>query len=139
MDLETILDNFEFLDDWEDKYRYVIELGRTMPEFPEENQTAEHKVQGCVSQVWLIKTVSDTPSDPVISYQGDSDAHIVKGLVAIVLAALSERRASEIKSFDTDALFKQIGLNEHLTPQRSNGLNSMVQRIKADAASALAT
>ena len=139
MDLETILDNFEFLDDWEDKYRYVIELGRTMPEFPEENQTAEHKVEGCVSQVWLIKTVSDTPSDPVISYQGDSDAHIVKGLVAIVLAALSERRASEIKSFDTDALFKQIGLNEHLTPQRSNGLNSMVQRIKADAASALAT
>ncbi len=139
MDLETILDNFEFLDDWEDKYRYVIELGRTMPEFPEENQTAEHKVEGCVSQVWLIKTVSDTPSDPVISYQGDSDAHIVKGLVAIVLAALSGRRASEIKSFDTDALFKQIGLNEHLTPQRSNGLNSMVQRIKADAASALAT
>ena len=139
MDLETILDNFEFLDDWEDKYRYVIELVRTMPEFPEEHQTAEHKVEGCVSQVWLIKTVSDAPTDPIITYQGDSDAHIVKGLVAIVLAALSERKASEIKSFDTDALFKQIGLNEHLTPQRSNGLNSMVQRIKADAASALTT
>lgn len=137
MDLETILDNFEFLDDWEDKYRYVIELGRTMPEFPEEDQTAENKVEGCVSQVWLIKTLADTTNDPTINYRGDSDAHIVKGLVAIVLAALSGRRASEIKSFDTDALFKQIGLNEHLTPQRSNGLNSMVHRIKADAASAL--
>lgn len=138
MDLETILDNFEFLDDWEDKYRYVIELGRTMPVFPEEYQTAEHKVEGCVSQVWLIKTIADDTSDPAINYQGDSDAHIVKGLVAIVLSALSGRRASEIQSFDTDGLFKQIGLNEHLTPQRSNGLNSMVQRIKADAASALA-
>ncbi|MEP1442987.1 MAG: SufE family protein [Hyphomicrobiales bacterium] len=137
MDLQTILDNFEFLDDWEDKYRYVIELGRTMPEFAEENQTAENKVEGCVSQVWLIKTVSDETNDPTINYRGDSDAHIVKGLVAIVLAALSGRKASEIKAFDTDALLKQIGLNEHLTPQRSNGLNSMVQRIKADAEAAL--
>ena len=138
MDLETILDNFEFLDDWEDKYRYVIELGRTMPEFPETNQTAENKVEGCVSQVWLIKTISGEANDPIISYSGDSDAHIVKGLVVIVLVALSGRKASEIKDLDTDALFKQIGLNERLTPLRSNGLNSMVQRIKTDAASALA-
>ena len=114
MDLETILDNFEFLDDWEDKYRYVIELGRTMPEFPEANQTAQNKVEGCVSQVWLIKTISGEASDPIISYSGDSDAHIVKGLVAIVLAALSGRKASEIKDFDTDALFKPVSYT-HLT------------------------
>jgi len=138
MSLETILDNFEFLDDWEDKYRYVIELGKAMPTFPKEHQTNENKVEGCVSQVWLIKTISDDKADPVISYQGDSDAHIVKGLVAIVLAAFSGKSASSIQAFDTNELFKKIGLNEHLTPQRSNGLNAMVQRIKADATTALA-
>ena len=139
MTLDTILDNFEFLDDWEDKYRYVIELGRALPEFPAESQNDINKVEGCVSQVWLIKTISKDEDDPVITYQGDSDAHIVKGLVAIVLAAFSGKRASAIQAFDTNAMFKQIGLNEHLTPQRSNGLNSMVQRIKADATSILAS
>lgn len=137
MTLATILENFEFLDDWEDKYRYVIELGRALPAFPVEDQIDSNKVEGCVSQVWLIKTVSQDETDPILTYQGDSDAHIVKGLVAIVLAAFSGKRASEIRSFDTNALFKEIGLNEHLTPQRSNGLNSMVQRIKFDAETAL--
>lgn len=134
--LDDILENFEFLDDWEDKYRYVIELGRTMPEFPDDKRTADYKVEGCVSQVWLVKSIEENSDDPVLTYYGDSDAHIVKGLVALVLKAFSDRKASEIIAFDTDNMFNQIGLREHLTPQRSNGLSAMVNRIKRDAADA---
>lgn len=134
--LDDILENFEFLDDWEDKYRYVIELGRTMPEFPDDKRTADYKVEGCVSQVWLVKSIEENSDDPVLTYYGDSDAHIVKGLVALVLKAFSGRKASEIIAFDTDNMFNQIGLREHLTPQRSNGLSAMVNRIKRDAADA---
>lgn len=137
MTLDEILENFEFLDDWEDKYRYVIELGRAMPVFPDDKRTAEHKVEGCVSQVWLVQTIGRSDGETVITYQGDSDAHIVKGLVALVLAAFSGRTAKDIAAFDTEALFTQIGLKEHLTPQRSNGLTAMVNRIKRDAAAAL--
>lgn len=137
MTLDDILDNFEFLDDWEDKYRYVIELGRQMPPFPDDKRTAESKVEGCVSQVWLVKQIDLLNGKPVLTYQGDSDAHIVKGLVALVLCALSGRSASDILSFDMQALFDRIGLREHLTPQRSNGLNAMVNRITNDARAAL--
>lgn len=137
MTLDEILENFEFLEDWEDKYRYVIELGRTMPEFPEDKRIAEYKIEGCVSQVWLIKNIDTTPEESVLSYTGDSDAHIVRGLVALVLAAFSGRKASDIIEFDTDSMFSQIGLREHLTPQRSNGLSAMVNRIKRDASDAL--
>ncbi|MBA4784078.1 MAG: SufE family protein [Rhizobiales bacterium] len=137
MTLDDILDNFEFLDDWEDKYRYVIELGRQMPPFADDKRTAESKVEGCVSQVWLVKKIDLLNGKPVLTYQGDSDAHIVKGLVALVLSALSGRSASDILNFDMQALFDRIGLREHLTPQRSNGLNAMVNRIKNDARAAL--
>ncbi|GGE94985.1 cysteine desufuration protein SufE [Stappia taiwanensis] len=137
--LDSILDDFAFLDDWEDRYKYVIELGRMLPPFPDDERTEANKIRGCVSQVWLTKSVERDPSGaPVLVYAGDSDAHIVKGLVAIVLAMFSGRTAQEIAETDVDAIFAQIGLKEHLTPQRSNGLKSMVESIKADARSVLA-
>jgi cysteine desulfuration protein SufE len=132
--LEQIKDDFAFLDDWEDRYRYVIELGKALPAMSDEEKSERNKVQGCVSQVWLASTVEDaTAGDPVIRFRGDSDAHIVRGLVAIALSAFSGRRASEIEDFDAVVLFDELGLVEHLTPQRANGLRSMVNRIKQDA------
>ena len=137
--LEQIIDDFEFLDDWEDRYRYVIELGRTLEEMPESDHNEANKVQGCVSQVWLTYTVDPTdPEDPILHFKGDSDAHIVRGLVAIMLAACSGKKASEIIDLDENALFGRLGLIEHLTPQRANGLRSMVKRIKAEAAASVA-
>lgn len=133
--LETIEDDFAFLDDWEDKYRYVIELGRSLPDMPEAEKTAENKVHGCVSQVWLASTVEGA-DDPVVSFRGDSDAHIVRGLVAIMIAAMSGRKASEIAGFDAAALLKTLGLEDNLTPQRSNGLRAMVARMKDEARAA---
>lgn len=135
--LEEIIENFEFLDDWEDRYRYVIELGRALEDMPETDKSDANKVQGCVSQVWLTCDVDrSTADDPVLNFRGDSDAHIVRGLVAIMLAACSGKKASEIVALDENALFGQLGLIEHLTPQRANGLRSMVKRIKLEASAA---
>lgn len=136
--LDEILENFEFIDDWEDRYKYVIELGRALPPFPGEQRTEENKVRGCVSQVWLVTHVDRGDAGPVLTFEGDSDALIVQGLVAIVLSVFSGRSAPEILATDVDAIFARIGLKDHLTPQRSNGLKSMVQRIKDDASAALA-
>lgn len=133
--IERIFEDFEFLDEWEDRYRYVIDLGRDLPPFPESARTPQNKVQGCVSQVWLETTRSDGP-DPVMRFAGDSDAHIVRGLVAIMLALFSGRHASEIARIDAEAVLRRLGLDEHLTPQRANGLRSMVARIRRDAAAA---
>lgn len=134
--IQTIRDDFSFLDEWEDRYRYVIELGEALPPFPDEERKAANKVPGCVSQVWL--TTEQAPgTDPVITFRGDSDAHIVRGLVAIMLALFSGRAASEIQKTDAEATLKELGLNEHLSPQRANGLRSMVKRIKRDAEAAL--
>ena len=133
--LDTIIDDFEFLDDWEDKYRYVIEIGRSLPDLPDSEKTAENKVHGCVSQVWLSSSVEEG-DDPVVSFKGDSDAHIVRGLVAIMIAAMSGRKASEIAAFDAAALLKTLGLEDNLTPQRSNGLRAMVARMKDEARAA---
>lgn len=130
--LNDIIDSFALLDDWEDRYRYVIELGRELPPYPEEKRNEEHKVSGCVSQVWLT-TSQGEGNDPVLTFQGDSDAHIVRGLVYILLSFYSGKKASEILSTDVENLFKTLGLNENLTPQRSNGLKSMVLRIRNDA------
>lgn len=137
--LQTIIDDFEYLDDWEDRYRYVIEIGKALPEMPASEQTDENKVKGCASQVWLVaETEPGEPGDPVMVYRGDSDAHIVRGLVAIVLAATSGKKASEVEELDEGALMTQLGLGEHLSTQRANGLRSMVLRIKAHAAAARA-
>lgn len=135
--LDQIIDDFGYLDDWEDRYRYVIELGKALPELPEELKTAEHKVQGCASQVWLVSE-ADAGADPVLHFRGDSDAHIVRGLVAIVLAAYDGKAASEAASLDASTLFSKIGLIEHLSAQRANGLRSMINRIRQEAAAKLA-
>lgn len=136
--IESIRDDFSFLDDWEDRYRYIIELGAGLSPFPETSRDDLHKVPGCVSQVWL-HTQCGEGSDPVIVFLGDSDAHIVRGLVAIVLALFSGRKASEILAIDVEAALRELGLDEHLTPQRANGLRSMVQRIRREAEAALTT
>jgi len=135
MDIDEIAETFALLDDWEERYRYIIELGRTMPPFPEAERTRENAVQGCVSQVWL----SSRPSAPGrLEFVGDSDAHIVRGLVAIVLALYSGHTAEEILAIDAEAVLGRLGLREHLTPQRSNGLTAMVRRIRRDAEAMLA-
>lgn len=138
MSIDAIIDDFELLDNWDDRYRYLIELGRKLPPFPEEERTDARKVQGCASQVWLVSRTEGAAPDPQLSFIGDSDAHIVRGLIAILLALYSGRTAQEIARIDPAAVFDRIGLKEHLTPQRSNGLRSMVERIRAEARSALA-
>ena len=140
MNIDEIIENFEFLDDWDDRYRYLIELGRTLEPLPDEAHNETNKVRGCASQVWLQTSVAPGPDGaPVLNLLGDSDAHIVRGLVALTLAFFSGRPARDIIGADAQALFRTLGFEQHLTPQRSNGLRSMVDRIKNDAARALAT
>jgi cysteine desulfuration protein SufE len=137
--LDEIVDNFSLLDEWDDRYRYVIELGRALSPLPERERTDANKVQGCASQVWLATTVHpDSQTGPILAFAGDSDAHIVRGLIAILFAMFSGKRASDILSTDAIAVFDRLGLRGHLTPQRSNGFRSMVERIRADARAALA-
>jgi cysteine desulfuration protein SufE len=132
--INEILDNFALLDEWDDRYRYIIELGRGLAPLPERARTDANKVQGCASQVWLETSVRPNgPDGPALSFVGDSDAHIVRGLIAILFALYSGKPAKEILALDPFATFDTLGLREHLTPQRSNGLRSMVNRIRADA------
>jgi cysteine desulfuration protein SufE len=136
--IDDIVENFTLLEEWDDRYRYVIELGRTLPPLAESSHTETNKVQGCASQVWLLTHVTpDGAAGPILTFEGDSDAHIVRGLVAILFALYSGKRAREILATDASALFDRIGLRENLTPQRSNGLRSMVERIRAEANAAL--
>src|ERR1700704_3489770 len=140
MTIDEIRDNFELLEDWDDRYRYVIELGRMLDPMPEAEHSAANKVQGCASQVWLSKQIDRSGSnEPVLKYLGDSDAHIVRGLIAILLTLYSVRTPREILATDAIALLDEFGFREHLTPQRSNGLRAMVERIRSDAREALAT
>ena len=137
LSIDEIVDNFSFLDDWDDRYRYLIELGRTLQPLPDAAHSDANKVRGCASQVWLETHVDRSGSEPVLTFLGDSDAHIVKGLVALVIALYSGRPARDIVSTDAMDLFRKLGLSEHLTPQRSNGVRSMVERIRRDAAAAV--
>jgi cysteine desulfuration protein SufE len=138
-DIEEIIDNFAALDDWDDRYRYLIELGRELPPLSQAAHSDANKVQGCASQVWLDTTVRPNgASGPVLTFEGDSDAHIVRGLIAILFAIYSGRTARDILVTDAVKLFESMGLREHLTPQRSNGFRSMVERIRSDARAALA-
>jgi cysteine desulfuration protein SufE len=138
MTIDDIIENFSFLEDWDDRYRYVIELGRGMPPLAANEHSDANKVQGCASQVWLATSVAGNgASGPMLTFQGDSDAHIVRGLIAILLIVYSGKHAKDILATDAIALFERLGLREHLTPQRSNGFRSMVERIKADAQAAL--
>jgi cysteine desulfuration protein SufE len=136
--LDEILETFALIDDWEEKYRYVIELGRQLPPFPEEERTDANKVLGCASQVWLTTHVEPGPGGPVVRFDGDSDAHIVRGLVALMLAVHSGKTPEAILATDALSLFKELGLSAHLTPQRSNGVRSMMERIRREAIKAQA-
>jgi len=137
--IDDIIENFSLLDDWDDRYRYVIELGRMLVPFPEAARTEANKVQGCASQVWLTTGIErNGAAGPVLRFEGDSDAHIVRGLIAILFAVYSGKPAQDILDVDALALFDRLGLREHLTPQRSNGLKSMVGRIRTHAGNALA-
>jgi len=137
--IDEIIENFAVLDDWDDRYRYVIELGRMLAPLSDAARNEANKVQGCASQVWLETHVAPNgAAGPTLSFVGDSDAHIVRGLIAILFALYSDKPAREILDTDAVALFEKLSLREHLTPQRSNGFRSMVERIRRDAAAALA-
>jgi cysteine desulfuration protein SufE len=136
--LSEIRADFAVLDEWEDRYRYVIELGRSLEPLPEDLRTDANKVRGCASQVWLATSIERTgaAAAPRLTFRADSDAHIVRGLIAILFAIYDGRMADEILATDPEPIFAELGLKEHLTPQRSNGLASMVARIRSDAAMA---
>lgn len=137
MQLDDIISNFDYLEEWEDRYRYLIELGRTLEILPEDAYTEENKVRGCASQVWLeTKRVEDADGKLILRFRGDSDAHIVRGLVALVLALYSDHTPADILATDAMPLFEKLGLAAHLTPQRANGLRAMVDRIKSQAQAA---
>ena len=134
---EEIVETFDFLDDWEDRYRHVIDLGKAMPELEEAFRVPATKVDGCASQVWILPEISGEGPDAVFSFRGDSDAMIVRGIIAILHALYSGLTVKEVLDVDAPAEMARLGLNEHLSAQRSNGLRSMVERIRRLAAQAL--
>ncbi len=136
--LNDIIENFSILDDWDDRYRYLIELGRDLAPLDEAAHNDDNKVRGCVSQVWVESTVTREGDVPHLYLRGDSDAHIVRGLVALVFALYSGQPCQMVVDTDAQQLFESLGLSAHLTPQRSNGVRAMVERIKHDARRGLA-
>ena len=131
-DIDALVDEFDFLGDWEERYRYLIEMGQALPGLPDAERTDDTRVKGCVSQVWMV--IDDGP-DHALELRGDSDAHIVKGLVALLSRLYDGRKPAEALSIDPKEVLGRIGLAEHLSPQRSNGLASMIKRIQAEAES----
>ncbi len=129
MDTAELIENFSFLADWEDRYAYLIELGKDLPPMKPEDKNDQTKVEGCMSQVWL-KTQTD---NDVLSFIGESDAHIVRGLIAVLRIILSGKTKAEIRETDVEAVFKQLGLESHLSPTRRNGFFAMVERIQSEA------
>lgn len=135
---ETLKEDFEFIDDWEERYKYVIELGKEMPVLAETDHTEENKVNGCVSQVWLKSHFSSNDNgEKILHFTGDSDALIVRGLVAVVRILFNERPAREVANMDAQKEIAKLGLTEHLTPQRANGLGAMIKRLQQQAAQAV--
>lgn len=132
MDLEELIDNFAFLDGWEEKYQYVIDLGRHLEPLEEKYKTDEWKVKGCQSQVWLVPQFEGNK----LHFKGDSDAILVKGIIAIVLMIYNDKSAEEIKTVDVAKIFATLGLEENLTPSRRNGMMSMVAKIREYAGAA---
>ena len=126
MTLDELLDTFEFFDDWEDKYRFIIDLGKELPGLPDVDKTEDHLIRGCQSQVWL--TYEST--DEQLAFNMDSDAHIVRGLIAVVLIAIQNRSAADIQQLDIEEIFSQLDLLAHLSGTRGNGLRAMVSRVK---------
>ena len=131
MPIEELIENFSFFDDWTDRYRYLIDLGRKLPDLDEAHKTEANKVRGCQSQVWMVMTWDPTAS--TLSFEADSDSAIVKGLVAILKTLYSGQRPEAVMATDIDAVFREIGLDNHLSPNRRNGFYAMVNLIKAAA------
>ena len=131
--LDDIMEAFEFLDDWEERFEYLIGLGKALPGLPDAEKVAANKVEGCTSQVWLTSSVAERDGEPVLHFDADSDAHIVRGLIAVLLAAYSDRTVDEILATDVDAAFREMGLDKHLSPNRRNGFSAMVGRINGTA------
>ena len=131
-EIDDIVEEFDLLGDWEERYRYLIDMGKALPDMPEQERTDLNKVKGCVSQVWLV---TERDGD-TLRFRADSDAHIVRGLAALLLRLYSGRTADEILSVDAREVLQTIGLSEHLSPQRANGLASMIGRIRAAAGAA---
>jgi cysteine desulfuration protein SufE len=137
LNIDQIIDDFAVIDDWDERYRYIIDLGRKMPPVPDAQRTDDTKVRGCASQVWLIAKREPGPGGrTVLTFVGDSDAMIVRGLIAILLALYSGKTPQEILSVDAKNVLGGLGLDTHLSQQRSNGLFAMVERIRADARAA---
>ncbi|MEM6711505.1 MAG: SufE family protein [Pseudomonadota bacterium] len=130
-----IQDNFDFLTDWEDRYRYIIELGRTLDPLSDTERSETTRVLGCASQVWLLR--DHHGQENTLHFRGDSDAHIVRGLIAIVLSLYNGKTPRDALDIDAGVTLGALGLNEHLSPQRSNGLQSMIERIRSDAQAAV--
>jgi cysteine desulfuration protein SufE len=135
--IDNLINDFDILDDWEDRYRHVIDLGRQLPPLAEAAHSPANKVRGCASQVWITSDASGNTADPVLTFQGDSDALIVKGLIAIAFMIYSGKPARQILATDAGEVLGRLGLAGHLTQQRSNGFASMIGRIKQDAQAAL--
>jgi cysteine desulfuration protein SufE len=134
-ELDELAAEFELLGDWEERYRYVIDLGKDLVPLSEAERSDDNKVRGCASQVWLV---TEPATNGVLTFRGDSDAHIVRGLIAILLRLYSGRAPAQIMAFDAQAGFERLGLKAALSAQRSNGLFSMGERIRRDAAGATA-
>ncbi|MGV8843174.1 MAG: SufE family protein [Pseudomonas sp.] len=130
---DDIIETLSFFDDWEERYKYIIDLGRELPPLDDAQRTDEHLVRGCQSQVWLVSQRRDDR----LFFDADSDAFIVKGLLAVVLAAYNGKTAAAIGEFDIEQYFEQLNLIKHLSVTRGNGLRAMVQRIQATAVAAL--
>ncbi|HTR14308.1 MAG TPA: SufE family protein [Roseiarcus sp.] len=138
-DFDSIREDFACLPDWEDRYRYVIELGQSLEPLSEEAHNDANKVRGCVSQVWLERERrANGEGEAVLHYRGDSDSHLVRGLIAIALTLFSDQTPRRILETDAVSAFRSLGLEQHLTPQRSNGVRAMIERIRVDAAAAMA-
>lgn len=135
---EDIVETFAFFDDWEDRYRHVIELGRAMPSLPESQRIPETKVEGCASQVWIVPEIAGTGPTARLTFQGESDAMIVRGLIAILHALYAGLSVAEVARVDATAELARLGLDQHLSAQRSNGLRAMVERIRKLAAATAA-
>ena len=126
---EELVETFEFLDDWEDRYRHVIDMGKGLPQLPEGQKLPATKVDGCASQVWLVPEVEGMGPQAVLRFEGDSDAMIVKGLIAVLRTLYNGLTVAEVRAADAAAELARLGLDEHLSSQRSNGLRAMVARI----------
>ena len=129
--VSDLIENFTLFDDWEERYRYIIELGKDLPPMDEALKVPAHKVEGCTSQVWMVIH----NEEGVFTFLADSDAHIVKGLIAILMAAYYGQQLEDIATIDVESLFSKLGLDQHLSPNRRNGFFSMVERIRESAAS----